>query len=116
MTMLAEQITKAIGAHGMWKQRLAQAIETGQSDVDVATVRRDDACEFGQWLLTAGSGPDASEVRRLHSAFHAQAAEVLTHALAGHKEQAQNALAPDQPFASASVALTSAMMKWKASA
>jgi len=45
---IAEEITKAIGAHGMWKQRLRQAIDTGKSEFTVERVRPDNLCDFGK--------------------------------------------------------------------
>jgi len=41
-----EQIEKAIGAHGMWKARLRQAIDTGKSDFDPTKVKTDNNCDF----------------------------------------------------------------------
>ena len=34
-----EEIDKAIAAHGMWKTRLKQAIDTGEIDLPVETIR-----------------------------------------------------------------------------
>jgi len=39
-----DQIKKAIGAHGLWKTRLAAAIDVGKSEFTVDTVRKDNAC------------------------------------------------------------------------
>lgn len=36
-TSLDSQITLSISAHAKWKNRLKQAIATGNSDIDVAT-------------------------------------------------------------------------------
>ncbi len=46
-------IDKAIGAHGAWKQRLADAAEGRGDDLKVDVVRADDACEFGKWFAGA---------------------------------------------------------------
>ena len=68
-----EEIDKAIGAHGMWKTRLKQAIETGKSEVSVETIRQDNQCNFGKWLygstLSAADKSSAQykTVRELHA-------------------------------------------------
>jgi hypothetical protein len=43
-----EEITKAIGADGMWKTRLTQAIKIGKVEVTVETVRLDNQYAFGK--------------------------------------------------------------------
>ncbi len=113
-----EQIKKAIGAHGMWKSRLAAAIDTGKSEFTVDAVRKDNACDFGRWLYgadipaAAKQLPDYETCRRLHADFHQTAAEVLSMAVAGKKSEAQKAMAATSKFAATSASLTSAMMKW----
>ena len=47
---IKEEINKAIGAHGMWKFRLDQAVEKGTSEFTVDNVRKDNLCDFGRWL------------------------------------------------------------------
>ena len=53
-----DEITKAIGAHGIWKMRLRTAIDSGKADANAADVAKDNACAFGQWLY--GSAISAS--------------------------------------------------------
>jgi hypothetical protein len=114
-----DEINKAIGAHGMWKQRLRQAIDAGQSEFTVERVRPDNQCDFGKWLHglppTDKSSAHWKSVQDLHARFHAEAARVLEHALKGHKEKADDGLSPDSSFAKVSLELTAAMMKWKGS-
>jgi len=43
-----EEITKAISAHGNWKQRLRQAIESGNSEYTVEKLKVDNQCDFGK--------------------------------------------------------------------
>ncbi|MCC6208727.1 MAG: CZB domain-containing protein [Gammaproteobacteria bacterium] len=114
-----DEIDKAIGAHGMWKSRLKQTIETGKSDTSVDTIRQDTQCNFGKWLnggsLSAADKSSASyrTVRDLHAEFHKSAAHVAELAITGHKEEASKLLAFGGEFASVSSRLTSAMMDWK---
>jgi len=115
-----DQIKKAIGAHGLWKTRLAAAIDVGKSEFTVDTVRKDNACDFGRWLYGSELPPAAKNLaeyetcRRLHAEFHQCAAEVLNLAVGGKKSEAQKAMGATGKFASTSASLTTAMMKWLA--
>jgi hypothetical protein len=114
-----DEITKAIGAHGLWKSRLSSAIESGKSEFTPDQVKADDACEFGRWLYgsslpqTAKQGQDYETCRHLHAEFHQEAANVLKLALIGQKDKAIQALGPRSKFADISASLTGAMIKWK---
>jgi hypothetical protein len=117
LTHLSEEIDKAIGAHGMWKNRLNQAIQTGSSDYTVAGVKPDDLCAFGKWLHglppSVKGAQSWKDIRALHAEFHAEAARVLDLALDGKKVEATSGLATGSKFADISAKLTTAMMKWK---
>jgi len=115
----AHEIEQAIGAHGMWKARLRQAIDTGKFDTPVATVSTDNQCAFGKWLygptVTAQDKTSAKykTVQTLHAAFHKVAARVAELAVAGKKAEADKLMAQGGEFASASLKLTAAMIEWK---
>ncbi len=116
---LAEEIARAIGAHGHWKAQLRAAIASGELDVKVASIRVDDQCALGKWLH--GSNMADSErdhdhheiVARLHAEFHRVAARVAELALSGNKAEAQKLMDLDGEFTHASAKLTLAMMTWK---
>jgi methionyl-tRNA formyltransferase len=114
-----QQIVKAIGAHGMWKARLQQAIDHGASDASVTAVRQDNQCDFGKWLYSVDLSADAKRsphyqnCRHLHRQFHLAASKVLTLALANKKEEATRAMGSTGEFATSSAALTKAMMDWE---
>ncbi len=112
-----EEINKAIGAHGMWKQRLREAIDTGKSEFTVERVRPDNLCDFGKWLYSLPPGDQTSThwktVKELHAKFHAEAARVLGLAVNGHKQEAEKALSTGSNFVKISSELTGTMMKWK---
>ncbi|HYL76744.1 MAG TPA: CZB domain-containing protein [Bryobacteraceae bacterium] len=116
---LHEQITSAIGAHGLWKGRIRGAIENGACDVPVNVARDDHQCAFGKWLHGANLDPAARKSKHygvcaeLHRRFHVAAADALALALAGKKHEASRALAADQAFAKVSGELTRAMLAWK---
>jgi CHASE3 domain sensor protein len=113
-----EQITKAIGAHGTWKNRLKRAIDTGTSDIAPEKVSADDQCEFGKWLHslpeTDRQSDEYQQAKALHACFHQEAGEVLRLALGGEKQRAMQCLAVGGPFGTASEQLTAQMMAWKA--
>jgi len=112
------EITKAIAAHGLWKARLKTAIENGTSEFDVATIGRDDRCDFGKWLH-GGASPEIQasahyqSCRGLHAEFHQFAAEILRLALAGQKESAEAKMATQSDFARVSAKLVHEMSDWK---
>ncbi len=115
---LEDEITKAIGAHGVWKMRLRTAINAGKADADPAEVAKDNLCTFGQWLngstipAAARASVDYATVRRLRADFHKCASKVLTCVAAGKKSEAEALMAGEYDKISGD--LTSAMMKWKA--
>jgi methyl-accepting chemotaxis protein len=113
----SEEIRKAIGAHGMWKQRLRQAIDTAKCDFTVERVRPDNQCDFGKWLHALPTADKTTAqwktVQALHANFHREAAHVLELALNKQKPEAEKAIAANSPFAKVSLELTSNMMKWK---
>lgn len=113
------EIDKAVGAHGMWKKRLAQCIETGEIDTPIATIRMDNQCGFGKWLY--GNSLSAQDklsdryktVVALHSSFHKSAAQVAELAQAGKQQEAKSMLAHGGEYAQISIQLTQAMKEWK---
>jgi len=107
----------AIAAHAKWKFRLREAVRTGQSEWTVEKVRPDDQCEFGKWLnslpLTDRMMKEWRDVKALHAQFHVAASVVLHSALAGHKSEADTAMAPGGPFAEVSTKLVRIITEWK---
>lgn len=113
-----EQITKAVGAHSMWKVKLKMAIETGKSDFNSITVKTDNNCDFGKWLHNDISpelkkSPIYNTVLKHHVEFHLEAGRILELALAGKKEEAQNGMKSSSKFTQISASLTATMMEWK---
>lgn len=115
---IADEINKAVGAHGMWKARLKSVIETGKTDLDPEVVAQDNQCEFGKWLYgptitQADKTADYEKVRQLHARFHKCACATLKKALSGDKKGADDDLSMRGAFSAASGELTTAMMAWK---
>ena len=115
-----DEINKAIGAHGMWKNRLRSAIDTGKADANPADVAKDNGCPFGQWLYgstipaSARNGANYATVRKLHADFHKCASNILECVSTGQKAKADTLMAGE--YATVSSNLTAAMMKWKTAA
>ena len=110
-------INKGISEHGMWKQRIVKAIESGKSEWTPSIVRQDNQCEFGKWLYSCTeqekNSPHYQTVKELHAKFHTTAAGVLELALTGNKSEASKAIGSGSDYKSISVSLTGEMMKWK---
>ncbi len=115
---MKDAISKGIGAHGMWKQRLIDAINSGQSEWTPAIVCQDNQCEFGKWLYACSpqekSNTHYETVRELHATFHKNAANVLEMALSGKKTEATASIDQGSDYKTLSTKLTQEMMGWKA--
>ena len=115
---LHEQIKSAIGAHGLWKVRLKQAIDSGGNGLSVNVVRDDHKCAFGTWLHGSNFQPGVTQSENyrscveLHRRFHCAAADVLSLVIAGKKQDATAALGARGEFSRISAELTNAMMSW----
>lgn len=115
-----EEIDKAIGAHGLWKQKLRTAIETGDSDADPEMVKQDCNCAFGKWLheripTENRESPFYQEIVDIHAAFHCEAGSILEMALSGRVEQASERMKLGSAFLKISSDLTKKMKEWQAS-
>jgi len=112
-----ETIDSALTAHSLWKNRLYEAINNGQSEFKVETVMKDDACAFGQWLGTVqGEAKNVEilqKVKSLHTEFHKVAAEILKLALTGKKEEALKKLERGGGYGNISGKLILTLNDWK---
>ncbi|MDH5445802.1 MAG: CZB domain-containing protein [Gammaproteobacteria bacterium] len=110
-------IVKGIAAHGLWKQRLIDAINTGTSEWTPDIVCQDNQCEFGKWLYSCShdekSSPHYETIRNLHADFHKSAAQVLDLALKGNTNEAQDNISSASKYSETSRNLTREMMNWK---
>ena len=105
-----------IDAHRQWKVKLRQAIEE-RSQVDVATLSRDDCCALGQWIYGDGQRlrqrPTFVELVQRHQHFHSVAGQVGTLINERRMREAEDALAPGTPFAQATADVVSALSSAK---
>ncbi len=116
-----EEIAKAFGAHGAWKIRIAQAIDSGHSEHEPAVVSANDRCAFGKWLHDPSIPAEVRESRdyktvlQLHAEFHQAAGGTLTKALSGDRSGARREL-EDGAYSRAAEALSEAMIRWQRNA
>ena len=107
-----ERLNAAIAAHGIYKTRLLDAIDSGDlTEFSAATAGRDDQCAFGKWLhseidpsLKASSR--YNKVKQLHASFHVSVAKAIIMA-AGAKKAAQDTVQD------AATPLTLELVAWK---
>ena len=115
--MNAQEITKAIGAHGLWKSRVQVIIDTGKSETPPEKIQDDGLCDFGKWLKSLPAAEQNCEhykkVRNLHTLFHREAASVVRTALKQQKAVALEAMGLHGSYTRASGDLTRAMMEWQ---
>jgi len=119
MTM-HDEISKAISAHGQWKVKLRNAIDTGECESTPDKVKMDNNCSFGKWLHYRledqhKNTPIFKEIVDLHADFHKEAGSILDLALKGNKDEANKMLGLGSKFASYSSQLTKKMSQWQAS-
>jgi hypothetical protein len=108
------QISKAMDAHALWKEKLVAAIESGYIDKTVDEIKVDNNCAFGKWLY----GNELSEeikhsdgylkVQQIHSEFHHIAARIAELAIFGDKQAALDLL-HDAEYSSVTMNLNNAL-------
>ena len=114
---LVREISDAITAHLVWKQRLVTAIETGKPQHSPIAAGSDRHCAFGKWLYGPKVSPQVqvsrpyAVVRRLHAGFHRSAGRILSLVEQGQIKQAQLTLHRD--FEAQSDLLIRALQKWR---
>lgn len=116
---MKEEITAAINAHGQWKERLREAIDTGKSEFNYENVAPDNNCAFGKWLYSLDASDKESalfqEIKQLHASFHETAANVLKLAVSGQTEEAKKLMSDNSVYMNTSSSLILALGRWKRS-
>ena len=106
-------IGAAIEWHQDWKLRLRAVIEgRSQERLDPRVIGRDDQCELGKWIHTAGARQFGSrrkfaDLRARHAYFHVCAGRILTLALSGQQDAAVIEIGPTGEFSRISRDVTS---------
>lgn len=112
-----EQIQKAITAHGIFKVRLGQIVESGGNEMTAAVASADNQCPLGQWLNggvdpAAKAGPGFQNVKDLHTTFHRAAGDVVALSIARKRTEALAAMEMGSTFKQASAKLVIALTAW----
>jgi hypothetical protein len=95
-------LTQAVTAHQQWKMRLnLQLSGKGEEKLDPSLICRDDQCDLGRWIHSAGSKehgtlPEFAGLKESHAEFHVCAGQVARKVIAGDKDAAKKLL--DGPF------------------
>jgi hypothetical protein len=102
-------LDNAILAHYEWKNKLKAAISS-QSQLDAATISRDDGCEFGKWLHGEGGQlygrkPEFTTLLQKHKTFHQEAGKVASQINARRFDDATRMIDTTSPFGAASVSV-----------
>jgi hypothetical protein len=110
-------LERAFAAHQQWKVKLQDSVTSGTT-LDVATIRRDDCCEFGKWLHSAGRSlyggkPEFSKLINKHASFHLVASVVAGIINAREYDEAVSILQDSSHFAIASTEVGMAIMALK---
>ncbi|MGE5798175.1 MAG: CZB domain-containing protein [Ignavibacteria bacterium] len=112
-----ETIDNALAAHVQWKKRLQEVLITGKSEFQVNIVKKDDQCQFGQWLQSLSDQEknfeEYKKIKELHAEFHNAAAEILDLALKGKTEEAQKKLEFGGGYGQISGRLVLALQAWR---
>jgi hypothetical protein len=102
-------LDNAILAHYEWKNKLKAAI-AAKSQLDSATISRDDCCEFGKWLHGDGgrlySGKsEFTALLQKHKTFHSEAGKVAVAINGARYDEASKMIESSTPFGAASLAV-----------
>jgi methyl-accepting chemotaxis protein len=113
-----ERIDAILASHELQKGWLSSVIESGTSEWGPQTVKADNQCDFGRWLLACSpqekANPHYDVVRHLHAQFHIEAGRILDIALRGDRDNAFAEMAKGRRYAEISASLIDELMKWKA--
>ncbi|MGI3167094.1 CZB domain-containing protein [Pseudooceanicola sp. 200-1SW] len=118
--VLDRQIKDAVAAHGAWKSKLNQAVQTGVLPKPARDIAVDDQCAFGKWLhglrgdSTVSGSAEYGAVVRAHAAFHQLAGAIAAKVETGARDAAEDELSGPR-FAQSSAELERAMNRWRLS-
>ena len=111
-------LESAFQKHGGWIEEFCTAI-FNQDTLDVSLYQNDIHCELGQWLYGDGKAKYGklnaySDLISSHAAFHKLAGKVVQAINEKDYKHAENLLAKDGDYATASRLVHSAILKLKA--
>jgi len=110
-------LSQATQAHADWKVKLRTAILKKEA-LDVKTISADNCCNLGKWLHGEAQGlfgtlGTYAECKQRHAAFHREAGEVARSINNGEYDKASKMLDSGTPYAAASSAVGTAILRLK---
>ena len=114
---IAEQIQKAINAHGIWKVKLGQMVDSGTVSMTADEARADNLCPLGQWLYgpvdpSLKASSHFATVVDLHKRFHQAAGEIVAKSVARKRTEALEAMEFGSTFKQVSAKLVIELTAW----
>ena len=107
----------AIQRHAEWKYRFRTAMSTGEV-LDVATISKDNCCEFGKWLH--GEAKERylhlngyEKCVAAHAVFHREAGKIAAMINSSRKNEAEQMLIAGTPYHEASKKVGVAIIELK---
>lgn len=109
-------IDKAIGVHGVWRQRLLDAVTKGYCDISSENASKFNVCQLGLWIYSDDMRPvfhlkEYQDVEQYHKKFHLCVCEILKLVEDSMHEDAAELLARDKPFYQVSQELVKALLQ-----
>jgi microcystin degradation protein MlrC len=112
-----ETIDSVLKAHKQWKKQFRDAIDSGRFEVKVSAVRKDNICQFGQWLYNLSpkemKSKELKNFQHLHAEFHKVASDIFSLARAGKKKEALAQLDNKSEYGNITRKLVLALNEWK---
>jgi len=110
-------LDSALNAHADWKVKLRAAINA-RAKLDAESIARDNCCALGQWLhgearRSLGDSQTLANAVKRHAEFHCEAGAVARRINAGQYDRADAMLDAGTPYANASMAVGSAIVRLK---
>lgn len=110
-------LDNAIGKHAEWKLKFRSAISK-QETMDAATISKDNCCELGKWLhgeakTKHGRLTSYADCVTKHAAFHVEAGKVASAINSKKYTEAEAMLNSGTGYATASSAISIAIMHLK---
>ncbi|MGZ5052467.1 MAG: primosomal replication protein PriC [Methylobacter sp.] len=114
---ISAQLDNALKKHAEWKMKFRTAM-THHDHLDVATISKDNCCDFGKWLYSdakhrLGHLGSFQECRERHAEFHIEAGKVALAVNENRYNEANTMLGSGSAFTEASSAVGSAIMSLK---
>jgi hypothetical protein len=114
---IVEQIQKAVNAHGVWKVKLSQMVDSGTMTMTPDQARADNQCPLGQWLYgpldpALKASDHYQTVIELHARFHQAAVGIVVMSLARKRTEALEAMEFGSTFKQFSAKLVLELSAW----